>query len=275
MHPMMKYVREGTLPTSFCSGCGIGTVQNLLFHAMDQLKIDPARIGVVCGIGCSGLTLSPYFKADTLHTNHGRPLPFATGLKVARPDLEVIVVSGDGDLAGIGGNHLIHAARRNIGLKVFCVNNRIYGNTGGQVAPTTPYGVRTVTTPYGNPEYPFDLVELMVAAGACFVARWTTAQPVSLLNCMKKALQLKGFTFVEIVSQCTTQYGRRVGLEDPVKFIRYLKERSVRYHPQEAKTNQKGLKEDEILVGEFIERKRKELTENLKCFIKEQGGRNE
>ena len=271
----MKYIREGTLPTFYCPGCGIGTIQNLFFHAIDELGRDPKTIGVVCGIGCSGLTLSPFFKADTLHTTHGRPIAFATGLKVARPEMEVVVVSGDGDLAGIGGNHLIHAARRNIGLKVFCVNNRIYGNTGGQVAPTTPYGVKTVTTPYGNPEYQFNLAELVAAAGSCYVARWTTDQPVALLNSMKKAFRLRGFSFVEIVSQCPTQYGRRVGLENPIQFLRYFREKSVRYQPEKAEEIRKNLKEDEILVGEFIHRERKELTENLKWLIEEQGGKKE
>lgn len=270
MHPMMKYIRKGTLPTFYCPGCGIGTIQNLFFHAIDELGIDPNTIGVVCGIGCSGLTLSPFFKADTLHTTHGRPLAFATGLKVSRPEMEVVIISGDGDLAGIGGNHLIHAARRNIGLKVFCVNNCIYGNTGGQVAPTTPYGIKTVSTPYGNPEYQFDLCELAAAAGSCYVARWTTAHPTELLKSMKKAFGVKGFTFVEIACQCPTQYGRRIGLEKPVQFLKYFRQKSVRYRPEKAEEIRKNLKEDEILIGEFLERDRKELTESLKWLINQQ-----
>ncbi len=268
---MRKYIREGTLPTFYCPGCGIGTVQNLFFQAIDQLGIDPKKMVLVCGIGCSGLTLSPFFEVDTLHTTHGRPLAFATGVKISRPEMKVVIVSGDGDLAGIGGNHLIHAARRNIGLKVFCVNNMIYGNTGGQVGPTTPHGVRTVTTPYGNPEYQFDLAELVSAAGACYVARWTTAHPTALLKSMKTALETKGFSFVEILSQCPTQYGRRAGLENPVEFIRYFKEKSVRFNPDKAEEIRKNRKEDEILVGEFVHRERKELTENLRWLINHLG----
>lgn len=270
MHPMRKYIREGTLPTFYCPGCGIGTVQNLFLQAVDQLSIDPKKIAVVCGIGCSGLTLSPFFKADTLHTNHGRPLAFATGLKVARPEMEVVIASGDGDLAGIGGNHLIHAARRNVGLKVFCVNNMIYGNTGGQVAPTTPHGVRTVTTPYGNQEYQFDLAELVGAAGAAYVARWTTMHPLDLLKSIKKAFTIKGFSFVEIVSQCPTQYGRRVGLETGPQFLRHFREKAVRFKPGQDAEIRRNLKEDQILVGEFVHRERREFTENLRWIIAQQ-----
>lgn len=274
MHPMIKYIREGMLPIFYCPGCGIGTVQNLFFHAIDQLGIDPNDIVAVCGIGCSGHTLSPFFIGDTLHTTHGRPIAFATGVKVAKPEMRVVVVSGDGDLAGIGGNHLIHAARRNIGLTVFCVNNMIYGNTGGQVAPTTPHGVKTVTTPYGNVEYQLDMVELVAAAGACYVARWTTAQPTELLKSMKRALETKGFSFVEIVSQCPTQYGRKVGLEKPIQFIKYFRDKSVRYKLDKAEEIRKNLKGDEILVGEFIHRERKELTENLRWVINHQLHKN-
>jgi 2-oxoglutarate ferredoxin oxidoreductase subunit beta len=267
---MMKYIREGTLPTFYCPGCGIGTVQNVFFHAIDQLGMDPKDIAVVCGIGCSGLTLSPFFEADTLHTTHGRPIAFATGLKVSKPDMNVMVVSGDGDLAGIGGNHLIHAARRNIDLKVFCLNNMIYGNTGGQFSPTTPHGFSTVTSPYGNLEDQFDLVQLVASAGASYVARWTTAHPTALLKSVKRALETKGFTFVEIMSQCPTHYGRRAGLGKPTDFIKYFKDKAVRYKPDKSEEILNNLQENDILVGEFMRRERKELTEKLRWLINHQ-----
>ena len=145
--PLLRYFREEILPTTFCSGCGGGTVLNCFTHAVDQMGLDIDNMVTVTGIGCSSWITSPYFKADTLHTTHGRAIAFATGVKVARPEMDVVVIAGDGDLSGIGGNHLIHAARRNIGLTVFLVNNFIYGMTGGQVAPTTPAGMRTSTTP--------------------------------------------------------------------------------------------------------------------------------
>jgi len=139
-HPLMKYLRSEIMPHRFCPGCGCGTVLNAFVHAVDEMGLDPVRMVCVSGIGCSSWIPSPYFRADTLHTTHGRPIAFATGVKIMRPDLTVVVIAGDGDVAGIGGNHLIHAARRNVDLSVFMVNNMIYGMTGGQVAPTTPRG---------------------------------------------------------------------------------------------------------------------------------------
>jgi 2-oxoglutarate ferredoxin oxidoreductase subunit beta len=209
-HFARQYLREDALPNPFCPGCGNGETTNAFLRAVRDLgHTDLGEFAFVSGIGCGAWIPSPHFKADTLHTTHGRAIAFATGLKLSNPELKVVVISGDGDLAAIGGNHLIHAARRNIDMTVICSNNYIYGMTGGQVSPTTFTQDRTSTSPYGNPERPFDLARLVAAAGANYVARWTTAHPMQASRAMKTALQKKGFSFVEMISQCPTAYGRR------------------------------------------------------------------
>jgi len=222
------YVRPGLLPTIFCVGCGGGTVLNAFCRAVDELALDPQRLAMVTGIGCSSWIPSPYFLADTLHTTHGRAIPFAIGVRVMKPDMKVVVIAGDGDLAGIGGNHLIHAARRNIDLTVFLVNNSIYGMTGGQVSPTTPPDVPTTTSPHGNVEPAFDVAGLVAAAGATYVARWTTYHVFDLIKAMKAALQHDGFSFVEIISQCTTSYAKAVGRKTAAEFLQSYKDTSIR-----------------------------------------------
>jgi 2-oxoglutarate ferredoxin oxidoreductase subunit beta len=216
----------------------------------------------VTGIGCSSWIPSPYFKCDTLHTTHGRAIAFATGVKVAKPESKVVVIAGDGDLSGIGGNHLIHAARRNAGLTVFLVNNYIYGMTGGQVSPATPHGAITSTTPYSNAEYPLKIAELVAAAGANYVARWTTFHMRKLITSMKEALTKDGFTFIEIISQCPVSYGKRAGLRDGVAYMEYFKDSSV------SLKKAAGMSEEEldgkIVVGKLVERNRVEFTEGLK-----------
>ena len=202
-----RYVRAQ--PTAFCPGCGGGIILQCFLRAIDDLGIDKDRILAVSGIGCSAWIPSPYFDGDTLHTTHGRAIAFATGAKAFNPDLTTVVFTGDGDGAGIGGNHLIHAARRNIDLKVFLVNNFSYAMTGAQTAPTTLHGETTVTSPYGNPESPFDITQLVKAAGATYVAKWSTYHVVELTNAMKEPLQHKGFSFIEAVVPCPTEYGRR------------------------------------------------------------------
>ena len=261
-HSLLKYLRREILPTTHCPGCGCGQVLNAFVNAIDELQIDPREMIAVTGIGCSSWIPSPYLKCDTLHTTHGRSVAFATGVKVIRPQSRVVVIAGDGDLAAIGGNHLIHAARRNVGLAVFLVNNYIYGMTGGQVSPTTPYGVPTSTTPYNNAEYPLNIAELVAAAGANYVARWTTYHIRKLIAAMKEALQKSGFTFIEIVSQCPVSYGRRVGLRDGVAFMEYFKENSV--SANKARNLSEQELEGKIVVGKLIERDRIEFTESLK-----------
>ncbi|MFQ5891295.1 MAG: thiamine pyrophosphate-dependent enzyme [Candidatus Methanofastidiosia archaeon] len=206
-----KYLRN--LPTKFCSGCGNGIILNCFARAVDNLGLDRKEIVCVSGIGCSSWIPSPYFRSDTMHVTHGRAIPFATGIKIFNPKLKVVVFTGDGDGAGIGGNHLIHAARRDIDLMVILVNNRVYGMTGGQVAPTTQKGAKTETYPEGNPEPAFDLVKLVSSAGARFCERTSTFYYAKLIKTLEKALEFKGFSFVEVLSQCPTYYGSRNNLK--------------------------------------------------------------
>ena len=209
-----RYVRSQ--PSAFCPGCGGGIILNCFVRALDDLGIDKDRVLAVSGIGCSAWIPSPNFKGDTLHTTHGRAIAFATGAKAFNPDLVTVVFTGDGDGAGIGGNHLIHAARRNIDLKVILVNNMSYAMTGGQIAPTTLHGETTVTSPYGNPEFPLDITQLVRAAGATYVAKWSTYHVVELTNAIKEALTHKGFSFIEVLSQCPTQQRRIFNLRGPL-----------------------------------------------------------
>lgn len=255
---LKHYLREELLPTTFCQGCGCGTVLNAYAQAIEEMQIDPKNMISVTGIGCSSWIPSPYFKADTLHTTHGRAIAFATGVKIMKPDAHVVVIAGDGDIAGIGGNHLVHAARRNIGISVFLINNMVYGMTGGQVSPLTPMGDKTTTTPYGNPEYPFNIAEFVAAAGANYVARWTTYHVFPLMESIQKAMTKDGFSFVEILSQCHTSYGKRVGMPEPEDFLKYYKENSV--NTLKAKDMSEEELEGKILVGKFVERDRKEFT---------------
>ncbi len=200
-----KYLRQST---PFCAGCGHGIFMNAFLHAVDEVGLDFRNTVFVSGIGCGAWVPSPHFRADTLHVTHGRAVAFATGVKSTRPELDVIVISGDGDLATIGGNHLIHAARRNVPIKVFCLNNFVYGMTGGQVSATTPHGDVTSTTPEGNPERAFDLVALVRGAGAPYVARFPVVNPRKLRKGIINALRFDQFAFMDVLSLCPTQYGR-------------------------------------------------------------------
>ncbi|MBU8933503.1 MAG: 2-oxoacid:ferredoxin oxidoreductase subunit beta [candidate division Zixibacteria bacterium] len=260
-HRLMDFVREEIMPHRFCTGCGCGTVLNVFINAVEALELDRTKMVCVSGIGCSAWIPSPYFKADTLHTTHGRPIAFATGVKVMRPDLKVVVIAGDGDVSGIGGNHLIHAARRNIDLTVIMVNNMIYGMTGGQVAPTTPTGVKTTTTPYGNIEPPFNVADLVMAAGASYVSRWTTYHVFQLMKAMKDALSTEGFSFVEIMSQCPDNYGRRIGVRTGVEFLKRFKEQSVRVGKS------RDMSEEELkgkfVIGNLCNKERPEYVSQL------------
>ena len=207
-HPLDDLIRTDRIPHIWCPGCGIGTVFSSCLIAMKTCGLDLQKMAMVSGIGCSGRAAG-YVKLDSFHTTHGRAIPFATGLKLGNPELNVVVFSGDGDLFAIGGNHFIHAARRNIDITVICVNNLNYGMTGGQVAATTPHKARTTTTPVGNPEAPFSLPLLAYASGATYISRWTILHTRDLTNSIDTALKRKGFSFIEVLSPCPVNYGRR------------------------------------------------------------------
>jgi len=210
---MMEDIRARFLRATpeFCRGCGNIIILNSIISEIKNLFGSMDGFVFLSGIGCAAWIPSPNIKTDTIHTTHGRPITFATGVKLANPDLKVVVISGEGDLAGIGGNHLIHAARRNIEMMVICVNNLTYAMTGGQLSPTTPQGTITKTTMEGNIEYPFDLARLVTNAGASYVARCRTADKLQLQRCISNALKKgqKGFAFVEIISPCPTQFTSR------------------------------------------------------------------
>jgi 2-oxoglutarate/2-oxoacid ferredoxin oxidoreductase subunit beta len=257
-HPLRKFTRPHVEKTTTCPGCGNGIVAQAILRSIDELGLDMKDFVFVSGIGCSAWIPSPLFAADTLHTTHGRPVAFATGVKLGRPASNVMVASGDGDLTAIGGNHLIHAARRNIDITVVLVNNGIYGMTGGQAAPTTPRGLTTITTPYGSMEHPLNISEMITAAGAPYVARWTTFHPRQLTRSIKKGIQKKGFALIEAVSQCPVQFGRASKIGKAVNILQFFKENSIRIN----KTG--GMSEADlqgkIIVGEFADKEKVELS---------------
>jgi len=249
-HPYEKFLRKDRIPHIWCEGCGNGIILNCFARALDELNIDLNNVVVVSGIGCIG-RISGYTNTDSFHTTHGRPIAFATGVKLANPELKVVVISGDGDLFAIGGNHFIHAARRNLDIQVICANNFIYGMTGGQYGPTTPLDTWTTTTPYGNIEQAFNLVHLATACGAVYVARWTTLHTRWLTESIKKALQKEGFSFIEVVSQCPEIFGRYNKMETAIKMMQWFKEASeVQHFSDPAKAE---ITRHRIVVGEFID----------------------
>ncbi len=222
---MERYLRLDALPTLFCPGCGNGIVQYAAVAAIDKLDIRKDT-ALVSGIGCSSW-IPCYIDMDVMHTTHGRALPFAQGLKLARPEKKVLVFTGDGDCLAIGGNHLLHACMRNIDLTVVLVNNHIYGMTGGQKSPATPKEAVTKTSPWGAFDTPLNGAELAVKLGATYVARWTTAHPVQLQKSIEAGIKHKGFSFIEVIAQCPTQSGVSVyGSKDPAHIMTFLKENS-------------------------------------------------
>ena len=260
IHPLDEYIRTDRLPTVWCSGCGIGIAFGVFIRAAAELNLFD-KLVVVSGIGCTGRAAG-YIFTDSIHPTHGRAIPVATAIKLVKPELKVAVFSGDGDLFSIGGNHFIHGARRNIDMTVICINNFIYGMTGGQVAPTTPIGSLTQTTPYGSPEPDFNLVALAGATGATFIARWTVAHPNHLKKSIKKAFQRKGFSFIEVIAPCPTQFGRYNRLGTALDQLKDVKKKSVLKHginPQDAKIDLK----EEIYIGEFLEIERPEYSDTL------------
>jgi len=222
-----RYLRHTKkFPNVWCAGCGIGIVLGAIIRAVDSLGLDKNDIAMVSGIGCTG-RMPVYVDFNTLHTTHGRALAFATGLKLVRPEMRVIVVMGDGDALAIGGNHFIHAARRNIGLTAIVVNNATYGMTGGQYSPTTPLGALSTTAPYGHIEPPFQIAELAQCAGAAFVARSTVYHVDELQEYIARALQKEGFSLVEAISYCHTTIGRLNRWGTAPEMMRRLKDDSI------------------------------------------------
>jgi 2-oxoglutarate ferredoxin oxidoreductase subunit beta len=253
-NPVMGVLRKERIPHIWCPGCGIGTSLNCFARALAGCGLDLDKVAVVSGIGCTG-RVAGYLNLDSFHTTHGRAIPFATGLKLSNPELNVVVYSGDGDLFAIGGNHFFHAARRNMDLLVVCVNNYTYGMTGGQVAPTTPLGPTQTTMPYGNFEPSFNLPFVADACGATYVARWTVFHVRQLAKAMEEGLLKKGLRFIEVLCPCPTLYSRRNKLGDGVDQVKYYKEKSTIKH--DADTKEVGLTfQGEIIVGKFVDRER-------------------
>jgi len=220
------YLREWAMPHVLCPGCAHGIVLRAFLEAVDQLQLDQDKLAMVAGIGCSS-RLVGYVDFCTLHGTHGRAPAFATGLKLARPELNVVVVTGDGDGLAIGGNHLIHAARRNIDLTVLLLNNSIYGMTGGQAAPTTPEGAVASTAPDGSTEPSFDAAKLLIGAGASFVARVLAANPLEMTKVMVDGLDHKGFSFIEVISDCPEYYGRYNKLGSGAEMLTWMARRDA------------------------------------------------
>ncbi len=253
-HPLDRLIRDDRMPHIWCPGCGIGIVMRCFAKAILESGIPEENHIVVSGIGCTG-RVAGYMDLDSYHTTHGRPIPFATGLKLVNPNLMVTVFSGDGDLSAIGGNHLIHAARRNVDIKVVCVNNFNYGMTGGQFGPTTPWGARSTTSPYGNPELPFNLPYLLAAAGASFVSRWTTIHVRQIQEDILYTFNKPGFTFMEVLAPCPIGFGKSNNIPEGVDEMKLYRERCV-VNPNVALADLEiDLREERpIYVGRMIDR---------------------
>lgn len=250
-HPLEDYLRVERLPHIWCPGCGLGVILGAFLRGLLKSGLTPEKTAVVSGIGCTG-RVAGYINLDSFHTTHGRAIAFATGLKLANPELKVVVFSGDGDIAAIGGNHLIHAGRRNIDMTVLCVNNFNYGMTGGQFGPTTPSMARSTTSRAGNIENPFNMSALAAASGAVYVARWTAAQVHQMERSITEALLKKGFSFVEIISPCPTYYGRMNRQPTGLDQMRYYRSNAIVRHganPNEVGVGMSG----QIITGNFVD----------------------
>lgn len=259
-----KYLRDGTIPHIMCPGCGNGIVMKSIIRAIDSLNLNKDKVAVVSGIGCSS-RIPGYLDFNTLHGTHGRAIPFATGVKLAKPEMKVLVITGDGDGTAIGGNHFIHGCRRNIDLTVILFNNYTYGMTGGQLSPTTPLGAWQTTAPYGSIDPPFDICALAEAAGATFVARGTAYHTVPLERMIAKAIQHKGFSLVEVIVGCHVGFGRKNRLPRGVDLLIQEKElavdvkRAARLNPQEL--------EGKIITGILVQKERPEYTESYRALV--------
>ncbi len=250
------WFRKDRLPHIYCAGCGNGTIINCTLAAIDQMDWKKEETVFVSGIGCSSRAPG-YIMTDSLHTTHGRALAFATGVKMANKKLNIVVFTGDGDLAAIGGNHFIHSCRRNIDITVVCMNNQIYGMTGGQGSPTTPKGCFSTTTPYGSSEPVFDLCELAIAAGANYVARWTSYHVKELEKAVLAGLQTPGFSFVEAMTQCPTNFGRRNKFKQVVDQVEFIRSHALlKAKRDRLLLENKKVPGDMFVVGELARRNR-------------------
>ena len=273
-NPRDELLRADRLPHIWCPGCGLGIVVGCFVEAMRASGIPQDRHVVVSGIGCTA-RIPGYLNLDTYHTTHGRAIAFATGLKVANPELEVSVIAGDGDLFNIGGNHLIHAIRRNVDLNIFCVNNFNYGMTGGQFGATTPPGARTSTTPYGNFEASFNIPYIVAAAGAPYVARWTVLHARQLLQSMLRAFQVQGLAFVEIISPCPPTFGDLNNFNDALAMMQYFQTCSrVDDRADLSKASLSMKPPDPIVVGNFVDVKKLPYHEVERSMIQSALGRS-
>ena len=260
-----KYLRtEKKFPMIWCSGCGNGIVLGSMLRAIDAIGLDKDQIAVVSGIGCSGRA-STYVDFNTLHTTHGRALTFATGLKIARPEMTVLVIMGDGDALAIGGNHFIHSARRNIDLTAIIYNNYIYGMTGGQISPTTPQNMVASTARAGNIEAAFDVVKLAEAAGASFVARGTAFHTDQLDELMERAIRKKGFSVVDVITQCPPIYGRYNRLGSATDMLRWQEEHALQLEEAEGLSAEDV--KDKFLTGVFVDEERPEYCDEYERVI--------
>jgi 2-oxoglutarate ferredoxin oxidoreductase subunit beta len=259
------YIREEMFPHIWCPGCGNGIVLGAIIRAIDDLKWDRDKIVMISGIGCSS-RITGYVDFCTMNTTHGRALPFATGIKMANPDLKVVVVMGDGDCSAIGGNHFIHAARRNIDLTAIIINNMIYGMTGGQYSPLTPIGRFGTTAPYGNIDQSFDLTSLAMAAGASYVARGTVYHVRQSISLMKKALDKKGFSVVEIISDCPISYGKMNKMRTAVEMLKWIKNIAVSKKAWENLSVEE--RKEKFVIGEFLDIDRPDYNERYNEIIK-------
>ncbi len=266
-HPMESYLRMDRIPHIWCPTCGIGTTVSCFISALkkyEQRSLE--KVVIVSGIGCTG-RVAGYVKLDSFHTTHGRAIPFATGLKLANPDLKVVVFSGDGDLIAIGGNHFIHAARRNMDITVICVNNFIYAMTGGQLAPTTPLTAWASTSPHGNFERPFNLPQLAASCGATYVARWTALHIRRMTNAFSDALNKRGFSFVEVVTPCSTLYGRRNRLGTGLDLMKFYHDNSEIQHGADVRDLDIEFQK-KIVVGKFIDDEKPTFLDNMNVHLK-------
>jgi 2-oxoglutarate ferredoxin oxidoreductase subunit beta len=261
LHPLDSLLRQDRMPHIWCTGCGLGIALNSLLNAIVKTGIPKEKFAIVSGIGCTG-RIAGYVNLDSFHTTHGRAIPFATGLKLARPDLKVIVFSGEGDLSAIGGNHFIHAARRNIDITVICANNSNYGMTGGQGSPTSPLNSLTSSTPYGNFDYPFSLPYLAAGSDAVYVARWTVYNAKQLEGSMKTAIMKNGFSFIEVISPCPTYYGRSNRIGTGLDMMKFYKENTI-VNSNANLRNINIVRGGKIVVGNFINTERPTFTQLL------------